>query len=251
MSAIQRRAQPWLGTIVSIDVASDADAPPADAAFAGAFAAIQRVHAAMSPQCEGSDVARFNAAARGAVLVCDPWTVRVLQIAQRLERASGGLFNVALGSASGTPYLILDAVRVRKREQKTRIDLGGIAKGYAVDRAVLALRRHGVRRGLVNAGGDLRAFGPGAWAILVDGAFAALALERGALATSQYRNGRSFYRDDALIAPSTRAVHAIDRTITVAAPRCVLADAMTKVVALSGDAQHPLLRMLGGHAWLH
>jgi len=247
MSAAVRRAQPWLGTLVSIEV--DAVGAQAARACAGAFAAIARVHAAMSLQDAHSDVARFNAASGGASIECDPWTVAVLRIASGLRAASAGLFDVSLGTAGRMAYGIVGARHVIKLDDTTRIDLGGIAKGYAVDRAVATLRRCGVRRGLVNAGGDLRAFGAGAWPIVVRGGNA-LALERGAVATSQYRRGRTPYRDDALIAPSAGELHAIDRAVTVAAPRCVFADALTKVVALSGDASHPLLREVGGRAWL-
>jgi thiamine biosynthesis lipoprotein len=245
-----RRAQPWLGTIVSIDVVAEGDAQRITGAFAGAFAAIERVHVSMSRQREGSDVARFNAAQRGEVVVCDAWTIQVLRLAQQLRGASGGLFDVSLGRASQAGYRVVDTHQVIKLLDECCIDLGGIAKGYAVDRAVMVLRACGVRRGLVNAGGDLRAFGPGAWPIAIRGGLQGIALQCGAVATSQYRRGRSPFRDDALIAPDTGAVHAIDRTITVAAPRCVFADALTKVVALSGAVHHPLLRELGGQAWL-
>src|SRR5256885_849979 len=162
MNRCVRRAQPWLGTIVSIDVVTGDDAP-AGPAFAGAFAAIGRAHAAMSPQCAASDVARFNAAGSGAILLCDPWTIHVLRLAQRLQHASGGLFDVALGTTRGAAYRIIDARSIVKLQERARIDLGGIAKGYAVDRAVLALRAFGIQGGLVNAGGDLRAFGAGEW----------------------------------------------------------------------------------------
>src|SRR5581483_5100056 len=49
--------------------------------------------------------------------------------------------------------------RVRFRSTEVMIDVGGIAKGFAVDRAVAALRDFGIPGGMVNAGGDLRAFG--------------------------------------------------------------------------------------------
>src|SRR5258708_22076766 len=57
------------------------------------------------------------------------------------------------------------AVRIRSDNRVAfdtplALDLGGIAKGFAVDRAVAVLRRHGIRAAVVNAGGDLRAIGP-------------------------------------------------------------------------------------------
>jgi len=248
MTRVRRRAQPWLGTLVSIDLVVEQDSFDSDRAFARAFAAIARVHESMSAQRPASDVARFNAACRGALVTCDPWTVRVLRIASTLRAASAGLFDVTLGT--GAIYRIVDPRSVLKLEGKGRLELGGIAKGYAVDRAVAALRAAGVRRGLVNAGGDLRAFGKGAWPVALRGAAGGFALERGSIATSQYLQGRSPHHDDALIAPAAAAVHRTDRTITVAAPRCALADAMTKVVALTDDTRHPLLVQIGGQAWL-
>lgn len=250
MNVPVRRAQPWLGTIVSIEIVPDGAPEHGAPAFDRAFAAVARVHAAMSAHEARSDIARFNAARCGEAVGCDPWTIRVLHLAARLAQASGGLFDVALGSAAGAAYRTLGARHVIKVAAGSRVDLGGIAKGYAVDRAVAALRACGVRRGLVNAGGDLRAFGTGVWPVEVRGVGLRLALERGAVATSQYRDGRTPYHDDALIVPASRAVHAIDRTVTVAAPRCVFADALTKIVALSGDARHPVVAELGGQAWL-
>src|SRR5262249_60100512 len=55
---------------------------------------------------------------------------------------------------------LLPGDRVRFRHPGLRIDLGGIAKGFAVDRALDVLRDRGMPAGLVNAGGDLAAFGP-------------------------------------------------------------------------------------------
>jgi len=245
-----RRAQPWLGTLVSIEAIVDRARPGTHAAMANAFASIARVHAAMASQCAGSDVARFNAAAHGAVVTCDPWTIRLLRIAAQLRLASAGLFDVALGSTRGAGYRIVDARHVLKLDEAARIDLGGIAKGFAVDRAVAILRRHRVLGALVNAGGDLRGFGPGAWPVRVRGSRLRLTVKQGAIATSHYRNGRSLYRDDPLVAPDRREVHAVDRLVTVAAPRCVFADALTKVVALTGDPAHPLLLSIGAQAWL-
>jgi len=247
MMPVVQRAQPWLGTLVSVGLADErADAR---AGFAAAFAAMERVHVAMSPQSPVSDVARFNLARCGEDLEFDPWTIEVLRLAARFRRATDGLFDVALGSSSGDTYRIRDARTVIKLDH-CRIDLGGIAKGYAVDRAVLALRAQGIKRGFVNAGGDLRVFGRGAWPVGLRGEGRAIALERGAVATSQYIKGRSPYRDDALIAPTARAVCAVDRSVTVVAPRCAWADALTKVVALSGDREHRLIRALGARVWL-
>lgn len=253
-AVVHRRAQPWLGTLISIEIIGDHEVDRS-AACTAAFAAVARVHRAMSVQDTASDVARFNAADTGARVECDAWTLDVLERAERLRRASAGLFDVTLGSAAGPAYRCDVAGRgLEKLTGGARLDLGGIAKGYAVDRAVVALRAAGVRRGRVNAGGDLRVFGASSWPVVVragrDASALRIDLMRGAIATSEYRAGVSLFRHDVLVMPRHAGVHAIDATITVAAPTCVLADALTKIVALTGDARHPLVTQAGAQAWL-
>jgi thiamine biosynthesis lipoprotein len=122
------------------------------------------------------------------------------------------------------------------------LDLGGIGKGFAVDAAIQALRAQGAESGWVNAGGDLRVFGPLSLPIdLRDeeqgGVRRFATLGDGAFATSRL----------APHGPAARgACHA-----SVAAPTCLWADALTKVVIASGDSAHPLVGRLGAQAWLH
>src|SRR5262249_39413688 len=173
-----RRARPLLGTFVEISVA-DASACDAEAAVEEAFAAVAKVHRLMSFHEPGSDVARLNREAGTRAVTVDPWTCAVLETALDLTRRSGGAFDVAVApvlqelgrlprrgprsaprSSGGEAFELSAGRRVRFRDRGVRIDLGGIAKGFAVDRAVDTLRARGVRCGLVNAGGDLAAFGP-------------------------------------------------------------------------------------------
>ena len=121
-----------------------------------------------------------------------------------------------------------------------RLDLGGIAKGYAVDRAVALLARSGPC--LVNAGGDLAVSG-GAWPVAVDGAGLTLELGCGALATSG-RDRRRWQRGGAechhLIDPATglpaetQILHA-----TVVAGRAVEAEVLAKTLFLGGSVDVP------------
>ena len=149
----QRRARPLLGTLVEVGV----PAQGGDDAVAAAFGAVAAVQAAMSRFDPASDVGRFHALSAGQGCTVRPATVSVLLAAAALQRESGGLFDITQGSApagwriEGRTWWRLNAA--------ARVDLGGIAKGYVVDRAVIALRRHGCAGGWVNAGGDLRAFG--------------------------------------------------------------------------------------------
>lgn len=129
-SATAKRARPLLGTLVEIS----AQGRDVDAAIDRAFRAVERVHHAMSRQESTSDIARLRSGHRAAL---DPWTRRVLDRAEELRLATDGLFDCACCDYS----------------------LDGIAKGFAVDRAVECLRDSGMPAGVVNAGGDLRAFG--------------------------------------------------------------------------------------------
>jgi thiamine biosynthesis lipoprotein len=153
--------------------------------------------------------------------------------------------------------LLPAACRVRKR-RTLRLDLGGIAKGYAVDRAVDALRSAGAAGGLVNAGGDMRVFGPRAVRVDVRDpaapgcAAARVALKEAALATSgSYFSSRAGQgRCTPIVDPRIDACIDMRYSVTVAARRCVFADALTKVVALSANRHHPALGALRAEAWI-
>lgn len=235
-----KRAQPWLGTLVEVGIAQTSGA--ADAAFSAAFAAVARVHEAMSPQKPASDLARFNAASAGAAIACDPWTLAVLAAARELGEASEGVFDVSLGSGGLLAWSI-DAGRLFKHRDGVQLDLGGIAKGEAVDLACDALRVAGVNAGWVNAGGDLRVFGALGLPVHVrDPEDAAnisplIELRDGAIATSVFERARY------------PAAHY--RRVSIAAPECRWADALTKVVALAPEIGARLLPRYHARAWTH
>ena len=171
----------------------------------------------------------------------------VLHAARWLHDATDGVFDVSLGS--GARGWRCDGERLERLAPVATLDLGGIAKGYAVDVAVEALRRHGCESGWVNAGGDLRVFGDARVPVMLrdeahGGVRPFATVADAALASSHF-------------GPQSRSrAWGLDRgaracCVSVAAPRCVWADALTKVVAVSGDARHRALGACGAHAWLH
>ena len=266
-----RRAQALLGTLVDIEV--QAPAGVAEPALALAFRRVAEVHAAMSFHEAGSDLRRIARASAGAVLHVAPDTHAVLALALRLEADSDGAFNPCCAAAlvergllprpddaqpSAAASLaegieLLDDAQLRLR-RPVWIDLGGIAKGHAVDVAVQALRDAGVEAGVVNAGGDLRSFGPQPLTVqLRDPRQPGLArpvAEIGdmACATSAWL----------LAQPERRAAHLVGQgvednppmSVTVFAPCCAVADALTKVVWLRGAEAAPLLRAWRAQALL-
>ncbi len=264
---LARRCQPLLGTLVEISV-------PADFAWAidSAFAAIRHVHERMSFHEQGSDLWRLRAQPAGSSVAVDPQTVEVLRLAFELHAASGGLFDVTVGRAlvasgflprAGIADLrdfpggmsdleILDDEHVRCHKPML-IDLGGIAKGHAVDRAVEALMAHGVSEGLVNAGGDLRIFGGIPWPIALrqaDGRIGpTVMLADRALASSANLLDRRRWRGrdwTPHLDGSHRPVVA-SGSIHVVADRCSIADAMTKVAMSDPDLADRLLAAHHGY----
>ncbi len=157
-------------------------------AFDRAFSVLDSVEALMSAHREDTEIARVNAAAGGTPVPVSPWTVAVVESALAACKLSGGAFDVTVGplvelwKASAraetlpSPEAIDRALalvgpsgveiaagpggaRVGLKRMGMRIDLGGIAKGFAIDRAVEALQAEGVEAGIVEVGGDLRCFG--------------------------------------------------------------------------------------------
>lgn len=175
---VYRRADYLMGTLVEIT----AYGGKARAGVDAAFAAMRRIEALTDSRRPGSDVARLaRAAGRGPVRV-RPETMAMLRLAAAYWRRSRGAFDVTVAPVvrawgfepGGKPRLprrdeLLAALRLvgggdlildaragtaRLARAGMAVDLGGLAKGYAVDRAYEALARAGVRGALINGGGS-------------------------------------------------------------------------------------------------
>jgi thiamine biosynthesis lipoprotein len=169
-----------------------------------------------------------------------------------------GPASAAAAGATWRDLVLLPDARVRRRRPML-IDLGGIAKGFAVDQAIHALRRGGCTQGLVNAGGDLRRFGAGFELVHVRGRAGPVPLAQlrcGALATSAGNDvspERLAQPIGGIVDPRTGRLWRGAGGVTVGARCCTLADALTKVAALAGPACRPLLARFGARAlwWEH
>ena len=262
-----RRARPLLGTFVEIALPETAMT-----AFEAGFAAIGHIHNRMSFHAPDSDVSRIHAADAGQSVEVDPHTMRVLRAAAKLCRTSNGLFDIAVGRAlvrdgflprpdgirltdfPGTAgdITLIDDAHLRC-ERRVLIDLGGIAKGYAVDCAVDAMREAGAPCGIVNAGGDLRVFGPLSHTVYIRGGTGEitgrLSILDCAIASSSNlmdRRKRHGKLRTAHIGVEHQPV-LIDGTISVMARTCMIADAMTKVAMTNLDMANALLREYDGY----
>ncbi len=180
----------------------------------------------MSRHDRGSELSRLNA---GEEFQPHPWTRAVLRAARKFAAASAGVFDVA--AAGG-------------------IDLGGIAKGFAVDRAVAALRRAGATSGMVNAGGDLRVFGDEPQVVHVRHP-----LQPGKIAGQLFLRERAIATSASYFFPSlydgrSGAPVPADVSVTVAATDCMTADALTKIALVLRADCAPLLDRFGAEAFL-
>ena len=235
-----RRMRIEMGTWVAIE-ARAAAAARAREGLAAAFAAVTEVVALMSPERSGSDLERLNRARCGVAVPVHEHTWRVLAFAQRLNRLSKGIFDPCLPGKPGTVQdleLTWRQAPAVTCQVPLRLDLGGVAKGFAVDRAVKALRAAGCEAGLVNAGGDVRVFGTQAQTILLRGPRGALqahALSNGAVAVSDQDASqpppghRGYYARTGCRVPARRYS-------AVRAPDAMTADALTKCVLLCPES---------------
>ncbi len=244
-----RRMRPLLGTFVEVC----ARGPAAGAAVDAALLSIERSQRRWSRQDEGSELSTLNRSA-GEPVALSLATLRLLRLARALRRHSGGAFDCTLGTGETANALEIGPGWARLRAP-ARITLDGIAKGFAVDRAIGAMRRTdaALAGGWINAGGDLRVFGDRALPVHrreIDGRLTPLGLLRdAAMATSAvYPAGavrdRRFPAD--IVAPPGRQPS--PGAWTVLARSACRADALTKVAATAEPAgRAALVAALGGH----
>lgn len=258
-----RRARPLLGTFVEI-TAQGSDETKLHRAIDRAFAVICQVHRLMSFHDSASDIGRLNNEAARKPVRVHRWTQSVLRAAKNISRESDGAFDITVASllrnwgflpgkgarncdGDWRDIVFMRDGRVRFR-QKLIVDLGGIAKGFAVDRATEALIAAGVRSGIVNAGGDLRVFGPKARLVHIrhprDPAriSRAILLREISLATSAlYYTRRDHDQKSPLVDGRSRRPALDDVSVSVYAPDCMTADALTKIVLAMRDDARPIL----------
>jgi len=250
-----RRCRPLLGTFVEI-TARGRDERLLVRGIEGGFDAIERVNRLMSFHDPLSDVSRMNRDAFPKGVIVHPWTWQVMKASKRFAEESLGTFDITVApwltkwnylprrryqfnpTASSRDIFLRRNCEVFFRRELI-VDLGGIAKGFAVDRAVDALKENGIGCGIVNAGGDVRTFGPASQFIQLRHptdpirVAGAVRLRERAMATSGIYFERRKYRGryvspllDGRTGQSGRELI----SVSVAAAECVAADALTKVV---------------------
>ena len=240
-------------------------------ALAKAEAALRRIEALMSTYRDDSEVRRLNGASAMQRVALSPETLEVLRTARRFAEVTGGAFDATAAplfrlwkrcaerdrlptqdelatarAASRWDAFTLLADGAVKANSRAEVDLGGIAKGYAIDRAVETMKAAGCVGGLVDVGGDIRCFGtkPGGhpWRIAVRAPWGrphagVLELESAAVCTSgdylrfvQIKSKRYSH----IIDP--RSGMPVDTTpsVTVIAPDATTADSLATAISVLG-----------------
>ncbi len=267
-----RRERLLMGTVVAIQATGE-DRQDLEEAVEEAFDEIARIEALMSPYRSESDVAHISSS-EGPVEV-SPETAEVIALGLDIGRRSGGAFDLTLGRlkelwgiegdspgvpepgeiaralvGTGEGALLLDKEVVTRKDRGTLVDLGGIAKGYAVDRAAAILQRAGAVRASVNAGGDMVLVGRPAgrpWKIGIQHPrragelLATLHLEEPAAVVSSgdyerffEEGGRRYHH---LFDPRTGYPAAGCQSVTVVAGKAVLADALATAAFVLGPEE--------------
>jgi thiamine biosynthesis lipoprotein len=269
------RARASMGSELRL-TAWTADDTGAVAAFDAAFEEFDRLETLMSVWREGSDILRLNAAAGDHAVPISPEVREALGIARQVSDWTGGKFDVTFAALSGLwkfdyqdkDNTIPDRSDVLKRlplidyrevevddtagtaflkRKGMQVNLGGIGKGYAVDRAVEMLRRRGFVNFMIQAGGDMYVAGRRGdrpWRLGIrdprgpaDRSFGEVTLSNATFSTSGdyersfMKNGRRYHHilDLALGEPAR-----LSRSVTLVTDRAVIADALAKGVFILG-----------------
>ena len=270
-----KREQAIMGTAISVELWAD-DARLGHAACAAVLEEMHRIDRRMSPHKADSELSRINHEAGERAVRLSEEMFRLLVRAQDFAEVSAGAFDItyaavgqlydyragvrpsdealaAARAAVGWRYLELDAQAntVRFRKPGMRIDLGGFAKGYAVDNAITLLQRLGIAHAYVAAGGDSRVLGDRRgrpWTVAIRdprGAgevVAVLPLEDTAISTSgDYERffdetgpDGQVMRHHHLIDPATGQSPRDVTSVTVLAPDGLTAEALGKAVFVLG-----------------
>jgi thiamine biosynthesis lipoprotein len=264
------REEAIMGTLIRVELWADEPAR-AQAAADAVIAEMHRIDEAMSPHKETSELSRINAGAGDRPLALSDEMATLVGRALDFSALSDGAFDItyaAVGhlydyrrgvrptdaereracAAVGWQHLHLDrdARTLRFGREGMRIDLGGFAKGHAVDNGVAILRRHGIAHGLVAAGGDSHVLGDRRgrpWSIAVrdprreDEVVAVLPLVDCALSTSgDYERyfDEGGVRHHHLIDPRTGRSPSEVRSVTILADDGLTSEAISKTVFVSG-----------------
>jgi len=242
---------------------------------------------AVSPRNSDSEIARINAAAGRSPVKVSKQVIDIIEMSLAASRLTDGAFDVTVGSVEqvwgdiqwggggdlpdeveleeALSMVGYQGVRVNRQKdtvvlekEGTRLDFGGIAKGYVIDRGMEWLQERGLRSFMINAGGDIRATSsPGDpwWRVglqdpfMRDNLLGVFQIRQGAVVTSgnyeryaETTQGRASHILDPHTGRPTRGL----ASVTVLAPEAAASDALATALMVKGREQGiELLQRLG------
>jgi FAD:protein FMN transferase len=238
----------------------------------------RRIEAKYSRFLASSVLSQINQSAGQGAMHVDPETAHLLNYAAVCFASSGGLFDITAGVLNRvwdfkasepkppTTAALADCLKHVGWQHCTwqdpwfslpagmQIDFGGLAKEYAVDRAVGLAQQAGATRGLVNLGGDVRCLGAPGWRVGVqhprdtEASIATFQLTDAALATSgDYERYFSYQgrRYCHLLNPITGQPADAVQSVSVLAPSCLVAGSLASIAFLKADLALDFLRESG------
>lgn len=264
------REEAIMGTAVRVELAHN---DPREAAIAAesVMQEMHRIDRAMSPYKPESELSRINREAAHGTVTISQEMFDLIRRAIEFSQWSDGAFDITFAAvgrfydyrngvrpsdvqvtkalpALDYHHLLLDPGRltIRFAHPEVQIDLGGIAKGHAVDNCVRLLQSRGVRAAMVSAGGDSRVFGlrdGRPWIIGIrdprrpDGMIARLPLTDVAISTSgDYERyfDENGVRHHHILDPATGRSPAGVRAVTIIGPDAVTTEGLSKSVFIKG-----------------
>ena len=259
-----------MGTRIEVEV-FHLDSDVAQSAMAAVMMTMRAVDAQMSPLIEDSEVFKINQLAASQPLVISPELFSLIEKSLDYSRLSEGAFDISFSSVgrwyhyrnsvaptteviekhlNAINYRLIELDKARQsiyfKHPDVKIDLGGIAKGYAVDRAIELLESQGIRSAIVSAGGDSRLIGDrqgNPWVIGIrhprkaDQYAVRIPLIDTAISTSGdyerfYMEGET--RIHHILNPVTGRSAAAVQSVTILAPLAVDSDALSTTVFVLG-----------------
>jgi FAD:protein FMN transferase len=268
-----------MGTAIKVELWSE-NAAQGERAINAVMTEMRRIDCAMSPHKPDSELSRINAQAAFAPVILSSEMAHLVARALEFHKLSEGAFDItyaAVGqlydyrarvqptpaelvracAAVGSEHLIFEPStrQLRFAREGVRIDLGGFAKGHAVNSAAALLKQHGIAHAMVSAGGDSRVLGDRRgrpWTVAIRDprrageVVAVLPLEDVSISTSgdyeryfEHEGVRHHHLLDPRTGQSPRSV----RSVTVLADDGLMAEAASKSVFVMGVKK--------GLQWVH
>lgn len=266
----EKRTYSTMGTNIVIEI-HHRDEDLRHIAIAAVVDEIERINQSMSTYIPTSDISKINELAFEQAVPVSVEIFELLQLSKQISSLSDGAFDITYASVgylynypdkskpsdsqikellSAINYKLIDLnaqnKTVRFLHKDLKIDLGGIAKGYAVDSAIEILINMGIRNALVTAGGDTRLLGDRLgkpWIVGIrdprnrDKQAVVIPLEQSAMSTSgdyeRYfeEDGKRFHH---ILSPKTgKSTHEV-QSVSIIGPQSVYNDALSTAVFVMG-----------------